>query len=141
MPGRASMELDCRILPGASEDYVEREVRARLGSDLAYELEWPEQLVAGSVSAADTLRMTAIAEVLRADGDDALPLPVISTGFTDSVYLRAAGTPTAYGFSPFRATSAEVLTAGFHNADERVHIDDLLLAVDFHVDLARRLLG
>jgi len=135
------MELDCRILPGASEDYVEREVRARLGSDLAYELEWPERLVAGSVSAADTPLMTAIAEVLRADGDDALPLPVISTGFTDSVYLRAAGTPTAYGFSPFRATSAEVLTAGFHNADERVHIDDLLLAVTFHVDLARRLLG
>ena len=97
--------------------------------------------MAGSASAADTPLMTAISEVLRADGDDALPLPIISTGFTDSVYLRAAGTPTAYGFSPFRATSAEVLTAGFHNAEERVHIDDLLLAVTLHVDLARRLLG
>ncbi|GAA2153410.1 M20/M25/M40 family metallo-hydrolase [Nocardioides koreensis] len=141
MPARASMELDCRILPGTTETDVEREVRARLGPDLAYELEWPEQLVAGSASAADTPLMTALTEVLRAGGDDALPLPVISTGFTDSVYLRAAGTPTAYGFSPFRSTSAEVLTAGFHNADERVHIDDLLLAVTFHVDLARRLLG
>ena len=67
-------------------------------------------------------------------------LPMLCTGFTDSVYLRAAGTPTAYGFSPFRSTSAEVLTAGFHNADERVHVDDLLLSVEFHVALARELL-
>ena len=79
--------------------------------------------------------------MLAASGDDAALLPMMCTGFTDSVYLREAGTPTAYGFSPFRSTSAEVLTAGFHNADERVHIDDLLLAVEFHVALARDLLG
>ena len=85
--------------------------------------------------------MDAIAGVLAAGGDDAVLVPMLSTGFTDSVYLRAAGTTTAYGYSPFRSTSAEVLTAGFHNADERVHIDDLLLSVDFHVDLARRVLG
>ena len=66
---------------------------------------------------------------------------MLCTGFTDSVYLREAGTPTAYGFSPFRSTSAEVLTAGFHNADERVHVDDLLLSVEFHVALARELLS
>ena len=39
---------------------------------------------------------------------------------------RGAGT-AAYGFSPFRTTPAEVLAAGYHNADERVHVDDLLL--------------
>jgi acetylornithine deacetylase/succinyl-diaminopimelate desuccinylase-like protein len=66
---------------------------------------------------------------------------MLCTGFTDSVYLREAGTPTAYGFSPFRSTSAEVLTSGFHNADERVHVDDLLLSVEFHISLARELLG
>ena len=85
--------------------------------------------------------MDAIGAVLAASGDDAVPVPMLCTGFTDSVYLRAAGATTAYGYSPFRSTTAEVLTAGFHNADERVHIDDLLLSVDFHVDLARRVLG
>ncbi|GAB3787860.1 M20/M25/M40 family metallo-hydrolase [Nocardioides ungokensis] len=141
MPARASMELDCRILPGTTEADVEAAVRTRLGSDLAYDLEWPEQLIAGSASPPESDLMTAISSVLAARGDDAALLPMLSTGFTDSVYLRAAGTPTAYGFSPFRSTSAEVLTAGFHNADERVHIDDLLLSVEFHVDLARHLLG
>ena len=141
MPARASFELDCRILPGTTESDVEREIRARLGSDIAYELEWPEALVAGSASDPASELMDAITRVLAASGDEAALLPMLCTGFTDSVYLREAGTPTAYGFSPFRSTSAEVLAAGFHNADERVHIDDLLLAVEFHVALARDLLG
>jgi acetylornithine deacetylase/succinyl-diaminopimelate desuccinylase-like protein len=140
MPARAFMELDCRILPGTTEAEVEHEVRARLGADLAYELEWPEELVAGSASPATSALMTAISSVLTASGDDAELLPMLCTGFTDSVYLRAAGTPTAYGFSPYRATSADVISAGFHNADERVHIDDLLLSVEFHIALARELL-
>ena len=141
MPARAAFELDCRILPGTTEADVEREVRARLGSDIAYELEWPEALVAGSASDPASALMDAMARVLAATGDGAALLPMMCTGFTDSVYLRAAVTRTAYGFSPFRSTSAEVLTAGFHNADERVHIDDLLLATEFHVALARDLLG
>jgi acetylornithine deacetylase/succinyl-diaminopimelate desuccinylase-like protein len=141
MPARAAFELDCRILPGTTEDDVEREVRARLGSGIAYELEWPEALVAGSASDPASALMDAMSRVLTSSGDDAALVPMMCTGFTDSVYLREAGTPTAYGFSPFRSTSAEVLTAGFHNADERVHIDDLLLAVEFHMALARDLLG
>ena len=141
MPARASMELDCRILPGTTAADVEREVRARLGSDLGFELEWPEHLVAGSASSPSSPLMDAMVAVLSRSGDDAVLLPILSTGFTDSVYLRAAGTPTAYGFSPFVATPPEVLAAGFHNADERVHIDDLLTSVEFHLALARELLG
>lgn len=140
MPARASVELDCRILPGTSEADVERAVRSRLGADLPYELEWPEPLIAGSASSPTTDLMTAISRVLAASGDEAELLPMLCTGFTDSVYLREAGTPTAYGFSPFRSTPAEVLAAGFHNADERVHVDDLLLSVEFHLALARELL-
>lgn len=141
MPARAWMELDCRILPGTSARDVEQEVRARLGSGVRYELEWPEVIVPGSGSPPESVLMDAIAAVLDDSGDDAVPVPTMCTGFTDSVYLRAAGTRTAYGFNPFRTTSAEVLGAGYHNADERVHVDDLLLSVEFHVELARRLLG
>ena len=68
---------------------------------------------------------------------------VVCTGWvaTTGSFMRAAGGTAAYGFSPFRATPTEVLDAGYHNADERVHVDDLTLAVEFHLDLARRLLG
>ncbi len=140
MPARASMELDCRILPGTTESEVEAAVRARLGDDLAYELSWPERLVAGSSSSPESVLMGSIAAFWHDQGEDVGLLPMLCTGFTDSVYLREVGTE-AFGFNPYRRTSAEVLAAGFHNADERIHVDDLLLSVEFHLDLARRLLG
>ena len=39
------------------------------------------------------------------------------------------------------ATPIEVLDAGYHNANERIHVDDLLLSTRFHIDLARRILS
>ena len=83
----------------------------------------------------------AIAAFLAAEGDPAAVIPHLCTGFTDSNYLRGAASTAAYGFSPFRATPTEVIDAGAHNADERVHVDDLLLSVRFHLDLARRVVG
>ena len=66
---------------------------------------------------------------------------MLCTGYTDSSFLRLARGTAAYGFSPFMTTPPDVLATGYHNANERVHVDDLLLSVRFHIDLARRLLG
>ncbi len=90
MPARAVVELDCRILPGTTEADVEREVRARLGDDVRYELDWPEPLIEGSSSPAHGTVMSAITSYLAEVDPDVLLLPVLDTGFTDSVYLRAA---------------------------------------------------
>ena len=68
-------------------------------------------------------------------------LPSLGTGFTDSSYLRAAAGTAAYGFSPFFTTPLDVLVAGYHNADERVHVDDLHASVRFHLHLAKALLS
>jgi acetylornithine deacetylase/succinyl-diaminopimelate desuccinylase-like protein len=141
MPARASVELDCRILPGTTEADVEREVRARLGDEVAFELSWPESLVAGSSSCPDGPVPAALAAYLADTDPEVLLLPVLDTGFTDSVYLRAAGGAAAYGFNPAWRTPASVIEAGYHNADERIHVDDLLHSVTFHLDLVRRLLG
>ncbi len=141
MPSRASMELDCRLLPGTTAAEVEREVRDLLGDDIDYELSWPELLIEGSSSPAEGPVLDACRAFLAGEGDDVVLLPVLGTGFTDSVYLRAGAGTTAYGFSPFRRTPSKVLEAGFHNADERVHVDDLLLSTRFHIDLARRMLA
>ena len=140
MPGRASVELDCRILPGTTEADVEREVRERLGDGIPYELDWPEQLVAGSSSPAEGPLFDVCQSFLDTADPGTVLLPALSTGFTDSVYLRAACGTVAYGFSPMLATPADVALAGFHAKDERVHVDDLLLAVRFHEHAARALL-
>jgi acetylornithine deacetylase/succinyl-diaminopimelate desuccinylase-like protein len=141
MPARATAEVDIRILPGTTEKDVEAHVRGMLGDDLPYELEWPEAIVPASSSPVDGVVPAAIAAFLEAERDGGLLLPTLCTGFTDSNFLRAAGGTHAYGFSPFRATPYDVMEAGYHNANERVHVDDLLLATRFHVDLAQRVLG
>jgi acetylornithine deacetylase/succinyl-diaminopimelate desuccinylase-like protein len=141
MPARASVELDCRILPGTTEAEVEALVRQVIGSDLRYELERPEPLIAGSASPAAGPLYDICQEFLDETDPGAVLLPTMDTGFTDSVYLRASVGTVAYGFSPFRTTPAEVVQAGYHNRDERVHVDDLGLSLQFHEFAVRRLLG
>lgn len=141
MPARASVELDCRTLPGTTSEEAMAAVAARLGDDIAYELAPCEAGTDGNASPATGPLADAIAAVLADLGDDATMLPTLCTGFTDSVFLRAMAGTTAYGVNPFLVTPAEVVAAGFHNADERIHVDDLHYSVDFHLGLARRLLG
>lgn len=141
MPARASAELDCRILPGTTGDDVEQAVRARLGSDLPYELSFPERLVPGSASPASGPLFEACQSFLDATDPGAVLLPVLCTGFTDSAFLRSAFGTTAYGFNPIRRTPAEVVESGYHSRDERIHVDDLLLSVQFHLHVVRRLLA
>jgi acetylornithine deacetylase/succinyl-diaminopimelate desuccinylase-like protein len=98
-------------------------------------------MVSASSSPVDGAVPAAIAAFLEAVAVPGTLQPTLCTGVTDSNYLRAAGGTAAYGVSPFRATPNDVLEAGYHNANERVHVDDLLLSTRFHLDLARRVLG
>ena len=141
LPARAGVELDCRILPGTTAGEVEEAVRARLGNGVPYALSSPEALIPGSHSAPTGPLWDACRDWMAVDAPETALLPTLCTGFTDSVYLRQAFGTVAYGFSPTRTTPAAVLEAGVHNKDERLHVDDLLLGVRFHLDVARRLLG
>ena len=143
MPARASVDVDCRVLPGDTPAQVEAQLRERLGdgSDLPYDLEWIDRFTAGTASPAGG----PLIETIQGWLDDADPgstvLPMVCTGFTDSTHLRRAFGTAAYGYSPFLTTPADVVKSGFHNRDERIHIDDLTRSVAFHEYLARILLG
>ena len=141
MPARASVELDCRILPGTTADDVLASVRAGSATTCRYELEYADALVAGSAHRPPGPLPAAVAAVPRRRGRRGVPAAGAVPRLHRLVYLRAAAGTAAYGFSPFRATPAEVLAAGYHNADERIHVDDLRLSARFHRALARRLLG
>jgi acetylornithine deacetylase/succinyl-diaminopimelate desuccinylase-like protein len=140
MPARAGVELDCRILPGTTEDEVLAAVRRRLGDDLPYELSLAEPAVHGNASEAVGPLWELVVDWC-AEHLAATPLPTLCSGFTDSVYLRREFGTVAYGFSPFRTTPTEVVEAGYHNRDERIHVEDIALSADFHVHAARTLLG
>ncbi|MDX6548115.1 MAG: hypothetical protein QOG33_1665 [Gaiellales bacterium] len=137
MPGRASVECDCRILPGDSPELLEAELREALGTDIAFEIEFPEPPVGGSVATVDTPLYRACQEFLDQRDPGAVLLPTISTGFTDSHFLRTAFGTAAYGFWPVRHTPIDVIYAGVHNRDERIHVDDLGYALEFTLHACR----
>jgi acetylornithine deacetylase/succinyl-diaminopimelate desuccinylase-like protein len=137
MPARASVECDCRVVPGTAEPELEAELRKALGEDLPYELEFLEPPTGGSVSPIDTPLFEVCSRWIAAQDPGATLLPTMSVGFTDSHYMREAWGTVAYGLWPYRATPSEVYDHGFHNKDERIHVDDLGYAVAFHLDACR----
>jgi acetylornithine deacetylase/succinyl-diaminopimelate desuccinylase-like protein len=141
MPARASVECDCRVLPGTAEPELEAEVKSALGDDLAYELEFIEPPNGGSVSPIDTPLFDVCRRFVDDRDPEAVILPTMSTGFTDSHYLRDAWGTVAYGFWPLRRTPSDIYGSGFHNRDERIHVDDLGYAVAFHLEACRAIGG
>jgi acetylornithine deacetylase/succinyl-diaminopimelate desuccinylase-like protein len=137
MPGRATVECDCRILPGDTPETLEAELRAALGDDIPYEIDFPEQIVGGSVASVDTPLYRVCQEFLDQRDPGATLLPTLSTGFTDSHFLRRAFGTTAYGFWPVRHTPNDVLYSGVHNRDERIHVDDLGYGLEFTLHACR----
>jgi acetylornithine deacetylase/succinyl-diaminopimelate desuccinylase-like protein len=141
LPGRASVDCDCRLLPGTTVDELREELELALGTDLRYQLEVLDQPVGGTISSTDSPLFNACADFLQATDPDAILLPTLCTGFTDSHYLRAAFGSVAYGFWPSPFTPYEVSSSTVHAHDERVHVDDLGHATSFHVAVCRALLS
>jgi acetylornithine deacetylase/succinyl-diaminopimelate desuccinylase-like protein len=137
MPARASVECDCRVLPGTTEADLEAELRAALGDDVAYELEFLEPPIGGTVSPIDTPLFEACRRFVADNDPRAVLLPTLCTGFTDSHFMRAAFGSVAYGFWPIRHTPYEIAAGGIHSAGERIHVDDLGYATRFHVEACR----
>jgi acetylornithine deacetylase/succinyl-diaminopimelate desuccinylase-like protein len=71
--------------------------------------------------------------------DDFRLLPAITSGFTDSRFLRPLGTQV-YGFSPHHP-SAEPLRAGVHGNNEFMEISSLILRTKYALALAGLALG
>lgn len=141
LPGRAAVGVDCRILPGDGFDDLERELRSALGDDVPWEFAFDQGITGGTESALDTPLHAAIAAAVDAHDPGATLVPQLSTGFTDAAFIRQAFGTVAYGFWPVAHTPLDVYEGGIHNRDERIHRDDLGLAVAMQIDICTRLLG
>jgi acetylornithine deacetylase/succinyl-diaminopimelate desuccinylase-like protein len=139
MPGRASVTCDCRVLPGTGTAELERELTTALGSDIPYELEFLEPPTGGTVAPIDTPLYGVCEQFLAEHEPQATLLPTISSGFTDSHFMREAFGTVAYGFWPCRTTPSDIYLGGIHNKDERIHVDDLVYATRFHLFAAERM--
>jgi acetylornithine deacetylase/succinyl-diaminopimelate desuccinylase-like protein len=129
IPGRCEVVCDCRLLPGDTPSDAEPLIRAALGED-NYDLEWIEA-IGGTRSPLETPLWAAIEAFVGEDDPEAVVVPVVSPGFTDSHFLREALGTVAYGFFPMRTMDPELAARLIHSADERIEVDDLELGVRF----------
>ncbi|HLY86783.1 MAG TPA: M20/M25/M40 family metallo-hydrolase [Gaiellaceae bacterium] len=141
IPALCIVEVDCRLLPGQHPEHVDPMIRAVLGTDVDYELEWLEA-EGGTRSSLDTPLWRALEEWVAATEPGARAAPLCGAGFTDSHWLREAFGTVAYGFFPMTgALTPEEAALLIHSADERIPVSDLELGVAWMRHAARSVLG
>jgi acetylornithine deacetylase/succinyl-diaminopimelate desuccinylase-like protein len=130
IPAVCEIVVDCRLLPGQHPHAVEPLIRAVLGGDVEYDLEFLEAH-GGTRSALDTPLWDAVSSFVETSEPGARAVPICTAGFTDSHWLREAFGTVAYGFFPARTMPIDVINSLVHSADERIPIDDLELGLDW----------
>ena len=135
VPAVCDVTVDCRLLPGQTQEEAEAELRAALG-DGDYEFAFTEGH-GGTRSAAAGPLWDAVSSFVTEHEPDAAAVPYVLPGFTDSHWMREAYGTVAYGFFPMRAMDATLAATLVHSADERAHVDDLELGVEFFRHAAR----
>jgi acetylornithine deacetylase/succinyl-diaminopimelate desuccinylase-like protein len=134
IPALSEASLDCRLLPGQSPQEFIEELKQVI-DDAKVEVEqvyWSDSVP----SPAQTELFDVLKEVTSEQVKDALFLPYISAGFTDSRVFRQRGV-VAYGLMPALLEPSDV--AAIHGNNERISIENLRLGTQVLFEATRRL--
>lgn len=112
--------LDCRLQPGTTTAAMIAELTA-LVADPEVRFEILHELPA-AVSPSDDPVFAALNRHTRAVYPGAVTGPVVSVGFTDTIFARNAGA-RGYGLEPFLVTEEEL--GGMHGDNERIRVENL----------------
>jgi acetylornithine deacetylase/succinyl-diaminopimelate desuccinylase-like protein len=116
IPMRAEGTVDCRILPGEDPERVAAQVEEMAREfDVAQETIFSER---PSGSPRGPL-FDAVSDAIRALHPDAIVLPYLSTGFTDSRFFRSIGVET-YGLMPLLMAKEDM--GRIHGVDEKIPV-------------------
>jgi acetylornithine deacetylase/succinyl-diaminopimelate desuccinylase-like protein len=123
IPGRATVEIDGRTLPGQSTADFLAELRQVIGEDASFEVLRDMPPVESTES---TELFAHLSKTLRAHDPTAKPIPFVIPGFTDAKAWARLGS-ICYGFSPcrFDPTHDVSFSRMYHGHDERVPVDGL----------------
>ena len=131
IPGEASVDLDCRLLPGFGPDDVFEELRALAGVDMELEVLRHDP----GPPAPDMALYGTLAAILRELDPAARPVPLLMPAVTDGRFFARLGIQT-YGFLPMQLPQEMRFMELIHAEDERIPVD----AVEFGTGAIRRLL-
>jgi acetylornithine deacetylase/succinyl-diaminopimelate desuccinylase-like protein len=140
IPSHARLAVDCRVPPGLGEEAALEGIEEVVGPG-EYRLEWTERVM-GNRSSFDSPLAQFIRGWVAEQEPDAICVPTVLPGFTDSRTFRAAFPQcVAHGFFPHRFRTRFETDQLIHGADERIDVRDLEFATGFFGDLARGMLG
>ncbi|MFC1967706.1 M20/M25/M40 family metallo-hydrolase, partial [Chloroflexota bacterium] len=131
VPDSCEAQLDIRILPGQEEEGLMKEL-ARITGEAGMEM---MQFSAPTFSTADSAHYKLIRDNLKGFVGEDEVLPCISSGATDSRFLREAGTPS-YGIDMMTLNPGTAIARTVHGKDERIDIASLRLKAAFLEQLA-----
>lgn len=132
IPSTAEAALDCRLLPGSDPDAFMSRMRALLDDD-RITIDVFQSPDSPPPSPTHGEMWNAIGRVVAADFPGAYVVPWMTSGGTDSRFLREKGVP-AYGFIPIYLPPSE--ERRFHGVDERLSVENLNRGIKATYDLA-----
>jgi acetylornithine deacetylase/succinyl-diaminopimelate desuccinylase-like protein len=120
IPSEVNATVDCRLLPGVKPREFLAELR-KLIPDEKIQFEVLQEAESNHSPWEDPVFETLARHAI--DGrKDVVAGPVLSPGYTDSIYARPLGV-IAYGFVPFEVPKDEVVT--MHGENERVSVENV----------------
>ena len=135
IPSKATLTLDCRILPGTDPDAFIAGFKSRVPGN--YEIEVIDK---GPPVVMDKEHpiMSVFTDLLEEADPGSRPVPQMITGFTDARAFDEVRTP-CYGFSPVWLPPEIPFAAMFHGHNERIPVHGFKWGQACMLELARRL--
>ena len=137
LPTRAEAVVNLRILPGETAAAVRDRVLDIIDDDRVQVI-METSFDPSPVSPTDSRGYELLARIIRGFDDDILVAPNLLSGGTDARYFHAVS-PNVYRFVMIRA-NADTLKI-VHGIDERIAIEDYLMAIRFYYALIRQATG
>jgi acetylornithine deacetylase/succinyl-diaminopimelate desuccinylase-like protein len=134
IPSLAEAGIDCRLLPDTDADAFLKHLHELLGPKI--EIEFIQHPGASPTSPTSGEAWNAIKDVVGKDFADAIVAPNMTSGGTDSRFLRVKGVPS-YGFVPIILPESE--GTRIHGVDERLSVENLNRGLRATYDLAVKL--
>jgi acetylornithine deacetylase/succinyl-diaminopimelate desuccinylase-like protein len=134
LPQLAAANVNCRVLPDETEDYVTETLKRVINDDqVSVAVTGVRQ--SGPPSPINEDVMSAVTAITHRLWPGVPAVPMMVMGATDGLYLRGAGIPT-YGVQGIFYDRDDIR---FHGRDERVKVQSFYEAQTFLYDLVRRL--
>jgi acetylornithine deacetylase/succinyl-diaminopimelate desuccinylase-like protein len=137
IPSEAVAEVDCRVVPGVTEEETVRELRAAVGDAADIEV---YNFKMGQESDYQTPLFDIITDVMAVQAPGSRIVPILSSGGTDARSLVPRGVKV-YGFCPLRAEPGQPPPGELmHNHDERISLANLHFALHCLYDIIGKLM-